>query len=453
MSRHDAANTGSSVVTVDPTLSARAWTFHLTRHVRGYRPGMTVWSSAAAGKVHDRAVVAAGSYDHNVYLFDAASGEKIWRFTTGNGVYTAPLIWNDGDTPWLFVASSDRLLYGLDADLGSRRWSHAIAKYESTIGGCRLSSPCLGTVKGEPALFVGHWVWDKSLAHNQQAGGLTAVAARTGKRLWQTGFLDNRVSAPLFARAGDRAYVFVASEDGNLRALDADSGRVLWHHRETEAIMASPLFQDVPDGPRVIIGSHFGKLRSLDAATGREIWSFKTGNWITGTAALVRQGQRDLVVFGSYDQKLYALDALSGERVWSHNAAGPIYSSPAVVPGDPDPVVVYTAWDHQMYGLSARDGTQLWSVFMGEPLWKAIPLGESNWASPIASRINERWMLYFGSYNGVFYAIPLGQAQGAGGSPPWTTWRFWLTMILAMGFTGALAYWLDRKRRSHRASR
>ncbi|HUU01838.1 MAG TPA: PQQ-binding-like beta-propeller repeat protein [Myxococcota bacterium] len=453
LARHDAANSAVTILDHDPPQAARAWTHQLSRHVFGYRPGMSVWSSAAVGDVGGRAVVAAGSYDHNLYLFDAAEGNLVWRFTTGNGVYSAPLIWKDGEREWIFVASSDRLIYGLDAVLGNRRWSRAVAGYQPTLGGSRLSAPCLGLSKGTPAVFVGYRVWDKSLANSTQSGGLIAVAARSGERLWQVDFLDNSVSDPVFAVFDDHSYVFAASSDGNLRALDADSGKLLWFHRETEPIMGAPLFYQARSGPRVIIGSHFGKLRCLDAHDGREIWSFKTGNWITGAAALYRSGGRDLVAFGSYDRHLYVLEAESGRKVFAHLAAGPVYSSPAVVPLEPEPQILYAAWDNRIYCLSGLDGTQLWTLFTGQPLWDAVAQGDSNWSSPVAARIDGRWMLYHGSYNGVFYAIPLAQAATAVGAHPWTNLRFWVTMFLAMAFSGALAFYLDRRRRGRTAVR
>jgi len=429
--------------------TARGWTFGLKRHVYAYRPGMSVWSTAAAGRVDGRAVVAAGSYDNNVYLFDAATGERIWRFTTGNGVYSAPVFWEDGGDQWIFAASSDRAVYGLDSRLGSRRWSRAVAEYSSTLGGSRLSAPCLGEAKGVEAVFVGYWVFDKSLARSTQQGGLVALEARTGKPVWDARFLDNEVSAPVYARIGGRGMVFVASEDGNLRALDADSGELVWSHRETEPIMASPLVHDSPQGERVVIGSHFGKVRSLDARTGKEIWSFQTGNWVTGGAAHYADGERGIIAVGSYNRKLYALDAATGEKIFSQTVAGPIYSTPVVVAAGAEPVIVFSAWDHQMHGLSGRDGTHLWSVFTGNPLWDGVILGESNWASPVAAEIGGFWMLYLGSYNGVFYAIPLSQAAMAGGSQPWTDIRFWITMLLALGFTAWLSLYLTRRYRRY----
>jgi eukaryotic-like serine/threonine-protein kinase len=446
LARHDQANTAATIIDHDPPRVARAWTYPLTKHVFGYRPGMSVWSSAAVGEVGGQAVVAAGSYDHNLYLFDAAHGNLLWRFTTGNGVYSAPLIWKDGKREWIFASSSDRLVYGLDATVGNRLWSRAVAGYQPTLGGSRLSAPCLGLSNKIPAVFVGYWVWDKSLANSTQRGGLIAVAARTGRLLWQADFLDNSVSDPVFAVVDGRARVFAASSDGNLRALDADSGKQLWAHRETEPIMGAPLFYQAPGGPRVIIGSHFGKLRCLDARDGREIWSFKTGNWITGSAALYRSGGRDLLAFGSYDRHLYVLEAASGRKLFGHRAAGPVYSSPAIVSVEPETQIIYAAWDNRIYCVSGMDGTQLWTIYTGQPLWDAVSQGDSNWSSPVVARIDGRWMLYQGSYNGVFYAIPLVQAATAGGVHPWTNLRFWVTMLLALLFSGALAFYFDRRR-------
>jgi outer membrane protein assembly factor BamB len=408
---------------------------------------MTVWSSPALGAVDGRPVLAIGSYDRNVYLLDAASGQPIWHYTTGNGVYESPLIWRDGSRTWVFAASSDRLVYGLNAADGARIWSQALADYQPTTGGSRLSAPCLGLVGGQPALFVGHWVWDKSLANSTQRGGLTALDARTGRRLWQVDFLDNRVSTPVWAVIEGRGRVLVASEDGNLRALAAETGQQIWAHRETEPIMASPLVFDSPQGARVAIGSHFGKLRCLDAATGRQLWSFKAGHWVTGTAALLRLADRRLIAFGSYDQRLYTVDATSGQRVSSQFVGGPIHSSPAILPDERDPLIVLAAWDHQVYALDARDGGLRFSVFVGLPIWDAITQGESNWASPVVARVGEHWMIYHGSLDGALYAIPISQAAQTSPAAPWASGRFWWTMVLSLGLSAGLALWLTRRAR------
>jgi outer membrane protein assembly factor BamB len=440
--RHDSANTASIRIVTSPQVLPSSWTFESSSHIWGYQPGMSVWSSAAVGLVEGRPVVAVGSYDRNIYLLDACSGKKIWRYTTGAGVYGAPLIWHDKDRQWIFVASSDRLVYGLDAALGSRQWSTQVEDYRPTLGGARLSAPAVGQVKDRPAVFVGHWVWDKSLSNNLQAGGLTALDARSGKKLWRTDFLDNRVSEPIYVDISGRGWIFVASQDGNLRALDADSGRVLWFHRETEMIMGSPAYFD----GKIVIGSHFGKVRCLNAETGAEIWSFKTGNWVTASPAIYRQADKVVVAVGSFDQRMYALDLESGQKIWSSPVAGPIYSSAAIVDKD-EPNIVFSAWDHSLHIASGRHGTLLYSIYTGEPIWDAINQGDSNWSSPVVAKINRRWMIYFGSYNGTFYAMPLDQVAQVGPSMPWSNLSFWIGMLVAMAVSVGFGFYFSKRRR------
>ena len=360
-------------------------------------------------------------------------------------MYSAPILWHDGDIPRLYAASSDRAVYCLDARTGTRLWSSAVEPYQPTVEGARLSSPCLGKVGDRPAVFVGHWFYDRSLAHNAQRGGLSALDARDGKRLWRADFLDNRVSSPIYAEIDGAGRVFVASADGNLRALSADTGEVLWFLRETEPMTSVPTLLESPEGPRIVIGSHFGKLRCLDARSGKELWSQKTGNWITGAAALGSGREGDSLFFGSYDQRVYRVDARSGVRIWSQPTAGPVYSSPALIPG-PRALLVIHSLDHFLYGLHADDGTVAFALHTGQPLWAGLVQGESNWSSPAAGQINGRWMIYFGSYSGIFYAIPEADAALSGPSAPWSNARFFWIMGFALLSTLLLAVYFSRRK-------
>ncbi len=450
LSRHDAQNTAAAVLDVPLSRPLRGWTYGLRRQIYGYEPAMAVWSPPAPGRVGDRPVVAAGACDHNVYLFDAESGELLWRHATGGGVYSAPLLWKDSERVVVLATSSDRTVYALDAKSGQRLWSQAVTEYRPTLGGSRLSSPALGEVAGKPALFVGHWVYDKSLTHHLEAGGLSALDARSGRLLWRADFLDQRVSAPVFYRVEGRGMVFAASEDGNLRALDSESGSLIWSHRQTQPIMGSPLLFESPAGARVIIGGHFGRVRCLDARGGEEVWNFATGNWVTAPALFYSHRGRPLVAFGSYDRHFYALDAESGRRVWTQGVAGPVYSAPALIDEGPEPQLVFAAWDNQLYGLSGADGTLLWTVFCGRPLWDGLALGDSPWGSPAAVRLGESWMVFFGSWDGVFYAMPLSQLKRSSGRQPWTNFGFLLGLGLSLAGTAALSLALTRRRRKHR---
>ena len=452
---------------IDPA-GLSGWTFQASSHVWSYKPGMSVWSTAAVGQVRGRPVVLVGSYDNNVYCLDALSGKKLWRYTTGGGVYAAPALWAGpggggpqgahqgakeaaSTGPLVFVASSDRLVYALDADLGRRKWVHAIKTWRPTMGGARLSAPAVGRAKERHAVFVGHWVWDKSLSGHLQAGGITALDALTGKHLWTTSLGDNEVSSPVYAvlpgPAGAR--IFVGSENGNLYALDAASGRKVWTYSDREAIKGSPAVFTTPLGPRVVFGSKYGRVRCLDALSGLEVWRYNTGHWVDSSPAVARVGDRDLVLVGSYSTMLYALDALAGFLVWSHRTAGGIYSSPAVV-RDRDGVtkVLFSSWDHHLYCLRAQDGSLLWSAFFGSPLWDSITLGDSTWSSPSVALLGGRAVAFQGFYSGPFHAVVLDEAQGRALSRSGSNLHFWLMMPLVMLAAAALTILLTRRYRA-----
>ncbi len=432
-----------------------AWQFQAGSHVWSYQPGMSVWSSPALGLVKGRAVVLAGSYDNNLYCLDAVSGRKLWRYTTGGGIYAAPALWNAPDgRSWAFVASSDRMVYALDADLGRRRWVHAVQTWRPTIGGARLSSPAVGRARGRAAVFFGHWVWDKSMSGHMQAGGLSALDALTGKRLWTAPLGDNQVSSPIYVEEGG-GRIFVASENGNLYALSPDDGQVLWAHTDRNAIKASPAYFATPQGGRVVIGSKYGFIRCLDAKTGVAIWSFKTPHWVDGSAAIARIGGKLTVLAGSYDTKLHALDAHNGSPLWSYRTAGGVYSSPAVVPlsgKDPEgtPQVLVAAWDHHLHCVNSGDGSLAWSAFLGRPLWDSISLGDSTWSSPVVAELNGRVVAYIGSYSGPLYAVPLDEAAEKALARPSSNLRFWVTLPLVVLAVILVTLLITRRHRRQR---
>jgi outer membrane protein assembly factor BamB len=473
MSRGDARGSGAVVLAGAPGGPLKAWQFQASSHVWGYQPGMAVWSSAAIGVAGGRAIVVAGSYDNNLYGLDALTGQRRWRFTTGGGVYSAPVLWRGRERPLVFAGSSDRLLYAIEAESGRRHWVHTIKSWRPTMGGARLSSPCVGRARGGDAVFVAHWVWDKSLAGHLQAGGVTAVEALSGRALWTAQLGDNQLSSPVYreldgspgwgaaerrrpgrgAAERRRGRLFVASENGNLYALDADSGEKLWSHTDRNAIKASPAVFSTVDGPRVVIGSKFGRVRCLDARDGRELWTFKTGNWVDGSAAVEELAGNARVLVGSYDGNLYALDGRTGRMLWSYRTDAGVYSSPALLRERGQLRVLVSSWDHHLHCVDGETGRGLWKVFLGRPLWDSVPLGESIWASPSLAVIGGQSWVFLGSYAGPLHAIPVDEAARSGLARPGSNRRFWVTLPMVMLCTAALTLmltWWSRRRQRRR---
>jgi len=77
MSRRGPTNQASIQLETAEKDLPRAWTFSLDRHVWGFLPGMTVFSSPALSVVDGQAVIAFGAYDNNVYLRSAITGAEL----------------------------------------------------------------------------------------------------------------------------------------------------------------------------------------------------------------------------------------------------------------------------------------------------------------------------------------------------------------------------------------
>jgi len=70
------------------------------------------------GLVVARGKVYFGNSDGNVYALDAATGDPLWEFKTGEKIWSTPAISNGT----LYIGSFDKKLYALNADDGSIVW-------------------------------------------------------------------------------------------------------------------------------------------------------------------------------------------------------------------------------------------------------------------------------------------------------------------------------------------
>ena len=62
-----------------------------------------------------------GGSDGKVYALDAASGDKLWEFSTSDKIWGAPSV--NGDT--LYIGSFDKKLYALNIVDGTKKWEYA----------------------------------------------------------------------------------------------------------------------------------------------------------------------------------------------------------------------------------------------------------------------------------------------------------------------------------------
>ncbi len=448
-SRHDAGNSAAIELAAPASAEPRSWSFDGSGRVWGYQPGMTVWSSPALAEVDGVALIAVGSYDHDLYCLDAATGALRWKLSAGGPIYEAPTFAAGDHGVTLYATATDRLVYALDASTGRQRWVHAVHDYAPTLGGARLSSPVVGAIGDRAVVFVGYWVWDSTLAHNFQDGGVTALDAATGHPLWRIRLGDNQMTAPLHAVVDGRDWLFIGSYSGTLYGLDAATGEVRWHVAELDAVRSPPALVDTAAGTLLVAASMYGTVRGRDPATGAERWHYKTGDRITGAPAIDRDAGQALVLIGSYDRHLYALDAATGALRWRAAARGGVYASAAIAATAKPPVALVSAWDDAVHGVALADGSSAYVLYTGAPLWNVSGMDDSNWSSPVAARIRGTWVGFVASYDGTLRALLLDDADTL--APPRRSNRaFWLSFpIVLLPFAG-LALWLTRRDRRRR---
>ncbi len=197
-------------------------------------------------------------------------------------------------------------------------------------------------------------------------GGLTAVTADAGKKVWAFD-LDKR-DGPVLALP-EKGLVLAADQTGTLYALDAKTGEKKW-----AADFAADAPPDPPgfsgdsarfenakarptalatDGETVFL-SVFDQCRvvAFSAATGKRVWALQTRGWIYGAAAVTPTH----VFVGSQDKHWYCTDKKTGKQVWKFETKGRIESGGAV----DDKYVYFGSCDGGLYCLSQTDGKQRW---------------------------------------------------------------------------------------------
>jgi outer membrane protein assembly factor BamB len=329
--RGNAAHSGiyrAPPITATPAVS---WRFHTD--------GYVISSPALAD-----GTVYVGSTDRFLYALDAATGRQKWKFKTGARIASSPAVANG----LVYFESYDGNFYAVDTTSGEERWHFA------TQGERRFAAPHIH-------------------------GSLPV------KDVMPDPF-DYYLSSPALANG----MVYFGSGDGNVYALDAASGALKWAFATGNVVHASPAVA----GGLLYIGSWDHFFYALDAKSGRLAWKFETGtdNDIHNqegiqSSAVVADG---VVYFGCRDSNLYALDAKTGAKRWVYNNGGNwVISSPAVSRG-----MIY--WETSDGGLfHATDAATGKDRFTLD--FKHWPM----FSSPAV--VGD--FVYFGSHNGRFYAV------------------------------------------------
>lgn len=212
-------------------------------------------------KVGERMQLLIGSYDSNMYCFDAATGKKTSQFETGYYINGTAAVWKR----YMVFGGCDAWLRIVDTTTGNLTDSLQLDAYlpasPAILGDVAYEADYSGNIYEihiEAGRFVSHKKLVKSDTDNEnESGGLVSMPTAThdaviafsgernvccyerstGKLRWKKmlrGFTGE--SSPLVAK--DK--VLVCTKDGHVSIFDINDGSELWHYEAGEQIISSP---------------------------------------------------------------------------------------------------------------------------------------------------------------------------------------------------------------------
>lgn len=251
-----------------------------------------------------------------VSAIDLRDGAFVWTFAAGRGVFGGALVTGDA----VFFACDSGFLFRLDRKTGKEVWRYdlgdaraaRVLPHQVLPGSgdfdCDVSSS--RPVLADGVLYVG-----------SGDGGLHAVVAASGQRVWRFETMDRiRTDAVV-----DGARVYVASLDGIVYAVDRQTGREVWKKNTYGPLTSSPALV----GGRLVVGNRNGLLAALDPAKGETAWRMTF--WGSAVESSPVAGDGGLFYIGSSDlRRVSAIDARDGRVLWRTDVYGWAWARPAM---------------------------------------------------------------------------------------------------------------------------
>jgi uncharacterized repeat protein (TIGR01451 family) len=311
-----------------------------------FTTGEQIYSSPVIGS---DGTIYVGSDDDNLYAIDSDGIEK-WRFTADFDVHSSPAISSDGT---IYIASEDKKLYAINQD-GTEKWSFMASK----------------TIQTSPAIGI-----DGTIYFGSHDYKLYAINP-DGTEKWNltTGYQVQ--SSPSIDSDG---IIYVGSHDHNLYAINPD-GTEKWSFITNHVIHSSPAIGS--DGT-VYVGSSDNKLYAINS-NGTEKWNYETGHYVVSSPAISFDGT---IYIGSHDNRLYAINP-DGSEKWNFTTGSTVSSSPAI---GSDGTIYIGFNDHKLYAINS-DGTEEWNFTTGDWIRSSPAIGSDG-------------TIYIGSADSNLYAI------------------------------------------------
>lgn len=266
-------------------------------------------AGAWAGPATFGGILYVATVDGRLQAVRAADGAGLWTWTGPQPLYGEPLATEDA----VYIVDERCELVALSRADGTLRWRFPL--HDESFGreapardetfNHRAASPVIDP-KG--ILYVG-----------STDGGLYAIRARTGRKLWRHE-AGARIHAAVSLQ-GDQ--IFAGCFDGSVIAVDRRSARETFRTKLGGAIVSTPLV--VAD--RIVVGARDYLLRGL---TRRGDLAWQNTYWFSWVESTPRLDAGTLYIGGSDYRRVSALDPKTGRVFWATDVRGLSWGTPVV---------------------------------------------------------------------------------------------------------------------------
>ncbi|NQD37146.1 PQQ-binding-like beta-propeller repeat protein [Permianibacter sp. IMCC34836] len=354
------------------------------------------WQTVLGGAIYAPVAVAdgtlyVGSSTGNFSALDAKTGAFKWTLAAGRPIHGAALL----TAAQLYFVCDNGFLFALDRGSGKPLWRYDLADSQSTR---MLPHPVISNsgefdfdlnaptpVLRDGVLYVG-----------AGDGGVHAVDAVTGKRLWRFAGSGSMRSDALVTDDN----VFIASMDGHVYALQRKTGNERWQKNTFAAISNPPALID----GKLILGNRSGLLAALNPADGSVIW--KMTLWGSAVESGAVAGAGSTFYIGSSDlRRLSWIDARDQKVLWRTDVYGCAWARPALS----EQRIVVSAIGVNPYEIRHLGSLSMLDRASGKMLWRwPAPEAPGSFVSGFAATpVIADKTVYVGGLNGTMYAFPL----------------------------------------------
>ena len=223
-----------------------------------FEGGRQVWristgQALTAGVGADGKRLAVATAKGEVLVFDAATGEAIWKARVSSEVLAAPTL-GDG---LVVVRAGDTRIFGLDAADGKRRWVY------------QRSTPSLSLRSA-----VGVLLADRVVVAGFPGGKLVAINSQNGAALWEVTVALPKGSTELERIADltslpvvDGRQICAAAYQGRVACFNLTDGNMSWG-RDVSSFAGLDL-----DTRRAYVTDEKGVIHAFDRETGAVLWT------------------------------------------------------------------------------------------------------------------------------------------------------------------------------------